>query len=179
MNNKIITIPNILTVIRFFLIPIFITLFLFGLETFAFVVFIIAGLTDALDGYIARKYQLISNIGKVLDPLADKALRLSAVIVFVIVGVLPLWVLVLMLSFDAFLIVTSIILYNKKYVVSSNIYGKLAGFVSMLALISCFFHTFVAPVHLVLVYISLVFIFVSIVSYIIKVKQDVGVLPLN
>jgi cardiolipin synthase len=158
MNNKIITIPNLLTFFRLALIPVFVILFLFGFEMVAFAVFLLAGLTDVIDGYIARKYQLISKLGKILDPLADKALRMSAVVVFVITGVLPVWVLVAMLSFDLFLI--------------SNVYGKLAGFFSMFALILCFFHAQLAPAHLWFVSLSLVLIFVSIISYTIKVKKD-------
>jgi cardiolipin synthase len=172
MNNKIITIPNLLTFFRLALIPVFVILFLFGFEMVAFAVFLLAGLTDVIDGYIARKYQLISKLGKILDPLADKALRMSAVVVFVITGVLPVWVLVAMLSFDLFLISTSYILYKKNYVVSSNVYGKLAGFFSMFALILCFFHAQLAPAHLWFVSLSLVLIFVSIISYTIKVKKD-------
>lgn len=179
MKNKILTIPNILTFIRLALIPIFIALFLFGLETFALIIFLTASLTDAVDGYIARKFEQISKLGKVLDPLADKALRMSAVLVFVISGVLPLFILIIMVLFDAFLIITSYILYKKNYVVCSNVYGKLAGFFSMFALILCFFHAQIGPTHLIFVYVSLFFIFVSIISYIIKVKKEVGPRPLK
>ena len=135
-------------------------------------IFVLAGLTDILDGYIARNFNLITKLGKVLDPLADKSLRLAAIIMFVVVGVLPLWVLIAMLSFDAFLIITSILLYKKNYVVSSNVVGKLAGFVSMFALTLCFFYDIVAPFHLIFLYFGVALVFASIITYIVKVKKE-------
>ena len=70
-------VPNILTIIRFLLIPI-ILLFLFsGNYLLAFIFFTISGITDILDGYIARKFNLVSNFGKLMDPLADKLTQIS------------------------------------------------------------------------------------------------------
>ena len=73
-------IANKLTILRIILIPIFIVLLINGYNYFAAIVFIVASLTDALDGYLARKYNLISNFGKIMDPLADKLLVTSAMI---------------------------------------------------------------------------------------------------
>ena len=171
-TNKIFTVPNLLTTIRLILVPIFIVTFLYVNQMLAFGIFVLAGLTDILDGYIARNFNLITKLGKVLDPLADKSLRLSAITVFVVVGVLPVWVLVTIFSFDAFLIITSIILYKRNYVVSSNAVGKLAGFVSMFALTLCFFYDLVAPFHLIFLYLGVVLVFVSIITYVIKVKKE-------
>lgn len=171
-TNKIFTVPNLLTLIRLFLVPIFVVVFLYANHMLALGIFAFAGFTDILDGYIARKFNSITKLGKVLDPLADKSLRLSAIIVFVIAGVLPLWALIVMVSFDAFLIITSIILYKKNYVVSSNNVGKLAGFVSMFALTLCFFYSAVTPFHLIFFYIALTLVFTSIITYIFKVKKE-------
>jgi cardiolipin synthase len=132
-----------------------------------------AGITDILDGYIARKNNLITNLGKVLDPLADKLMRLSAVIGFVIIDVLPLWVLIVVLLMDAFLVITSAFLYKKHYIVSSNKMGKFAGFFSMVALILCFFHNVVYPVHLIFVYVSLVLVLISSSLYVYRVLNDI------
>jgi cardiolipin synthase (CMP-forming) len=173
-TNKIFTVPNLLTVIRLILVPIFIVSFLYVDQMLALGIFVLAALTDVLDGYIARNFNLITKLGKVLDPLADKSLRLSAIIMFVITGVLPVWVLIAIFSFDAFLIITSIILYKRNYVVSSNMVGKLAGFVSILGLTLCFFHDFVAPFHLIFLYFSIALVFASIITYIVKVKKNIN-----
>ena len=172
MNNKILTLPNILTIFRLLLIPFFVVFFLLGYELTAFAIFVIASVTDAVDGYLARKLNAISNIGKVLDPLADKSLRIAAIIVFFISGVLPLWILIVMAVFDLTLVVTSAILYNKKYVVYSNIFGKLAGFFSFVAIILCFFYTKVSPFHIYFMTISLALVLLSILSYAKKVLLD-------
>jgi len=169
MNNKILTLPNILTIFRLLLVPFFVVFFLLGYKTTAFTIFVMASITDAVDGYLARKLNAISNIGKVLDPLADKSLRIAAIIVFFIKGVLPLWILIVMAVFDLTLVITSAILYNKKYVVYSNVYGKLAGFFSFVAVILCFFYTDVTPFHIYAMGISLVLVLVSILSYAKKV----------
>ena len=169
MNNRVLTLPNILTIFRLSLIPFFVVFFLLGYETTAFAIFVIASITDVVDGYLARKLNAISNIGKVLDPLADKSLRISAIIVFFIKGVLPLWILVIMAIFDLTLVVTSAILYNKKYVVYSNIFGKLAGFFSFVAVILCFFYNEVTPFHIYAMSVSLALVLVSILSYAKKV----------
>ncbi|MDD4211538.1 MAG: CDP-alcohol phosphatidyltransferase family protein [Clostridia bacterium] len=171
-SNKIFTVPNILTLLRLFLVPIFVVTFFYVNEMLALAIFVIAGLTDILDGYIARRFNSISNLGKVLDPLADKTLRLSTIAVFVVANILPLWVLIVMVSFDALLIITSAVLFKKNYVVSSNVFGKLAGFFNMFALTLCFFYSYIAPAHLIFIYISVVLVFISIITYALKVKKE-------
>lgn len=87
-RKKILNVPNILTLSRMFMIPVFILLFYLNFTShyiIALAVFIIASLTDMLDGMIARKYNLITNMGKFLDPIADKVLVLSAFVVFLTV----------------------------------------------------------------------------------------------
>lgn len=102
--------PNFLTIIRMVFVPVFIVLFYQGIGAavamgdpapylfMAFAVFIVASLTDALDGYIARKNGLITNFGKLMDPLADKILTTSAFIVFVDVGTIPAWMVIVILA---------------------------------------------------------------------------------
>lgn len=71
-------VPNLLSVIRLLLVPLFVFLFMSGYVVPAVVVFVVAGATDVVDGYIARKFDCTSTLGKILDPLADKFLQLSA-----------------------------------------------------------------------------------------------------
>ena len=95
--------PNALTVLRILLVPVFVVLLLMGngedavLRTWAFVVFAGAMVTDWIDGTLARRWNLITDFGKIADPIADKALMASALIGLWIVGTLPLWVPIVIL----------------------------------------------------------------------------------
>jgi len=101
--NKIFTIANVITTFRILLTPLFIY-FLFTQHTyfkiFALLIFIIASVTDAYDGYIARKYSTVSNLGKFLDPLADKILMSAAFISFVVLNLIPLWMVIFVILRD-------------------------------------------------------------------------------
>jgi len=103
MKSKIITRANFITTTRILLTPLFLY-FLFGgreyFEIFALIIFIIASITDAYDGYIARKYREESPLGKFLDPLADKILMSAAFISFVVMGLIPLWMVLLVILRD-------------------------------------------------------------------------------
>jgi len=97
------TLANLLTFLRILLTPLFIY-FLFGrhtyFEIFALIIFIIASVTDAYDGYFARKQATVSDLGKFLDPLADKILMSAAFISFVFLKFVPLWMVVLIIARD-------------------------------------------------------------------------------
>ena len=101
--TKIFTIANFVTTFRILLTPLFIY-FLFTPHTyfkiFALLIFIIASVTDAYDGYVARKYSAVSNLGKFLDPLADKILMSTAFISFVVLNLIPLWMVILVILRD-------------------------------------------------------------------------------
>ncbi|MHC1721086.1 MAG: CDP-diacylglycerol--glycerol-3-phosphate 3-phosphatidyltransferase [Clostridiaceae bacterium] len=123
--------PNIITIIRLILIPIFVFFFFSPImynHIYALAIFLIAGLTDLLDGYIARKYNVITDLGKVLDPLADKLMLLTALACLSIYGIIPLWVLMLMVFLEGLLIIAGVYLYYNKVrvVVPANKLGKSA-----------------------------------------------------
>jgi len=103
MKSQIITRANFITTTRILLTPLFLY-FLFGgreyFEIFALIIFIIASVTDAYDGYVARKYSEESPLGKFLDPLADKILMSAAFISFVVMGLIPLWMVILVILRD-------------------------------------------------------------------------------
>ena len=103
MKSQIITRANFITTTRILLTPLFLY-FLFGgreyFEIFALIIFIIASVTDAYDGYVARKYREESPLGKFLDPLADKILMSAAFISFVVMGLIPLWMVILVILRD-------------------------------------------------------------------------------
>ena len=87
-----------LTILRVVMIPIFMAVFLLGSHWVALAIFILASLTDFVDGYIARHYHQVSDFGKFLDPLADKLLVISAMVIFVQWGRMPGWVLMVVLT---------------------------------------------------------------------------------
>ena len=131
-------VPNTLTIIRFFLIP-FILFYIFtGNYIFAFVFFTISGITDIADGFIARKFNLISNFGKLIDPLADKLTQISTLTSLVIKDIIPLWILLIVLFKEFIMIVGASFLYGKDVVVYSKWYGKLATVLFYLAIVSSF-----------------------------------------
>ena len=90
--------PNKLTIARIISVPFFIAAYMFGYYILAFVLFIAASFTDMLDGKIARKYNLVTNFGKIMDPLADKILVYSAFCLMVEDGTVPGWMLIVILA---------------------------------------------------------------------------------
>ena len=112
-------IPNIITIGRILLTPIFIICLFYDApwaKPTALIVFIIASITDAWDGYIARKKDMVTTTGKFLDPLADKILVSSAFISFAIMGKIPYWMVVLIIFRDLF--VTGLRMLFLNYVIS-------------------------------------------------------------
>ena len=117
-------IPNLLTVLRFFIIP-FIVYYLLNDEyIFAFVMLLLSGLTDVLDGFIARKFNLITNFGKLIDPLADKLTQISVLCTLLFKGIIPIWIVVIVLLKEASMVCGASFLYGRNLVVSSRWYGK-------------------------------------------------------
>jgi cardiolipin synthase len=115
MSSRILTIPNTLTVFRMVLIPVFVSLLFYQRFLWALGVFVIAGLTDGLDGLLARRFDWQSQLGTVLDPIADKLMLVTAFIVLSTRSVfpqplpshlpIPFWVTVAVISRDVFIIV--------------------------------------------------------------------------
>jgi len=120
-------IPNILSVIRIIMVPVFIYLF-FGYYDKIYLslcVYLLAGLTDITDGFLARRFNWITNTGKLLDPLADKFMQCSVLVCFMIKGFIPWWLVALFVFRELFMICGGIIVLKKiKMTVKSNWYGK-------------------------------------------------------
>lgn len=87
--NSILTIPNILTFMRMGLIPVFVSLVYYGYSIWALAVFLIAGISDGIDGFLARKFKQESELGTIIDPIADKLLMTTAFIILTLPNVLP------------------------------------------------------------------------------------------
>jgi len=129
-------IPNILTIIRFLLIPIIIILILSGNYLVGLIVFTISSITDVLDGIIARKFNFTSDFGKLMDPLADKLTQISVLTTLVIRNIIPLWILLIIVIKEFVLISGASFLYGKDVVVYSKWFGKLATVLLYLAIVS-------------------------------------------
>ena len=132
-------IPNILSVIRLLTVPFIVYLFLTDHFYIAVGVFIFAGVTDVVDGYIARRFGCTSTLGRILDPLADKSVQLSALICLYVKGVVPLFIVLIYFIKELCTIVGALFIMKKdKRVVKSNVFGKIATvsvFVSLSAIV--------------------------------------------
>ena len=147
------TLPNILTYVRLLCVPAFIAVFFAvdggnNLNVYvAFGIFLFASFTDVLDGYLARKFNTISDLGKMLDPLADKLLQVSAAVCLCVndfvhhseLGVLFIAFPVLLGLKELFMLMWGIILARRTIIVHSNIYGKIAAFINAVGLLMSFF----------------------------------------
>lgn len=122
-------IPNYLSVFRILLIPVFVYLFLYdGYEGMLWggAVFVFAGITDVVDGFLARKFKWITNIGKLLDPLADKMMQIAAIICLYIRQLIPGWLIITIIVKELLMIAgATLILKRGNIYVHSNWYGKL------------------------------------------------------
>lgn len=161
-------VPNILTVLRFILIP-FTVYYLVNDQFILAIVFLfISGLTDVLDGAIARKFNYITNFGKLIDPLADKITQLSLLGTLVLKNIVPLWILVIVLIKEAAMVAGAAFLYGKELVVSSKWYGKAATVLFYLAIfISMVFRDLgiQSSLDLIIYYIALAMTIFSLVMY--------------
>jgi len=115
MSSRIITVPNLLTIFRMVLIPVFASLLFYQRFVIALVVFVVAGLTDALDGLLARRFDQKSQLGTILDPIADKMMMVTSFVVLSMRSVfpppvpshlpIPFWVTIAVISRDVFILV--------------------------------------------------------------------------
>lgn len=132
-------VPNALTMLRMLLIPVYWFLMMDGRTYPALAVFVVASLTDLADGYIARKYHLITDFGKLMDPLADKLMVLSVMLSLALRGMAPWAALVILLCKEALMVLGGMVLYRKGVVVYARKIGKVAQALVVASLILCFF----------------------------------------
>lgn len=144
--------PNKLTLFRIILVPIMVIVSFFdipgsflGISTTMWImelIFIIASITDKLDGYLARKNNQVTNFGKFLDPIADKILVVAAMILFVEMGRLPAWIPIIVI-FREFAVsgYRLIAVQNSGKVIAANVLGKLKTVTQMIAIILMFLTT--------------------------------------
>ncbi len=131
-------VPNILTIIRFILIPFIVYYITKEQYILSFIFLTISGLTDILDGFIARKFNFITNFGKLVDPLADKLTQIAILATLVILKIIPSWILFIVVLKEAIMIAGASFLYGKELVVSSKWFGKLATVLFYIAIVCSF-----------------------------------------
>jgi CDP-diacylglycerol--glycerol-3-phosphate 3-phosphatidyltransferase len=128
------TTANIITLVRIAMIPVFLIFGTMGQEyaLVSAIIFTVASLTDSLDGYIARKYNQITDFGKLVDPLADKLLVLSALLIFVQNGIMPVWVATVIIGREFAISGLRMIAATKGIVIAAGKSGKVKTFVQCL-----------------------------------------------
>lgn len=132
-NNQLFTIPNIVSLFRIILVGIAAYCLAKGDNINAFIIYVTAMLTDFLDGFLARLLQQISELGKILDPLADKLMVISAVVILCIQGRMPIWFVSIVLARDLIIMIAGLILRSKlNFVIPSIMIGKITATVLML-----------------------------------------------
>lgn len=122
---------NIITSFRILLIPVFIFVYFKDPSNnflYSIIIFLIAGVSDLLDGYIARKQNIVTTFGTIMDPLADKLMLLTVLISYTITGIIPKWIIILVLLKEAAMGIGAIIIYRWGIVNPANSLGKVATF---------------------------------------------------
>lgn len=169
-------IANQLTILRIIMIPFFIFLLLEGYDFGAFIVFSLAAFTDFLDGYLARKYTLITNFGKFMDPLADKLLVTSALVCFVQLGLINAWVVIIILSREFIVSIFRAIAAAEGIVIAASWWGKAKTISQMFMVIVLLLNNYPfewinVPMDQILIVLATVLTIISGYDYIVKNKQ--------
>lgn len=166
--------PNKLTVMRMIMIVPFVVLLLCGQDYIACAIFILASLTDLLDGKIARKYNLVTNFGKFMDPLADKLLVCAAMICLVDMGRLASWIVIIIISREFIISGFRLIASDNGVVIAASYWGKFKTTFQMIMIVLLILNinnSIVALITTAVVYIALALTVISLVDYIIKNKN--------
>jgi cardiolipin synthase (CMP-forming) len=110
VSDRVLTLPNVLSALRLVGVPVFLWLLFTNQDIWAFVVLALSGLTDYLDGKIARRFNLVSRVGQLLDPLADRLYVLTTLVALTIRDIIPLWLLIVLVGRDLFMGVVILLL---------------------------------------------------------------------
>ncbi len=170
--------PNKLTMFRVILIPVFIIVLMAGIFSeplnryIGVAVFCIASFTDYLDGNIARKYNLVTNFGKFMDPLADKLLVSSALICMIELGMLPAWIVIIIISREFIITGFRLIAVENGVVIAASWWGKIKTVMQMAMIIVVMLGSN-DLIGMVLIALATIFTVISGVDYIVK---NIGVL---
>lgn len=161
--------PNKLTIARVIAVPFFIGAYYFSWYLLAFIIFVAASLTDMLDGKIARKYNLVTNFGKFMDPLADKLLVCSALICLVELKELPAWMVIVIISREFIISGFRLVASDNGVVIAASYWGKFKTTFQMIAVVLLIVGIpALSMVTTAVVWIALILTVISLVDYIAK-----------
>ena len=170
--------PNKLTVLRVIMIPFFVAFMLYDIipgvdKWIALVLFCVASFTDFLDGYLARKNNLVTNFGKFMDPLADKLLVCSAMICLITWGKLDAWVVIVIISREFIISGFRLVASDNGIVIAASYWGKFKTVSHMLMVILMIADLggIFAILEVVVMWIAIVLTIISLVDYVVKNKQ--------
>ena len=169
--------PNKLTILRVVMIPFFVVFMLLPVagsadKWIALALFIVASLTDMLDGHIARKYNLVTNFGKFMDPLADKLLVCSALICLVDLRRIPSWIVIVIIAREFIISGFRLIASDNGVVISASYWGKFKTTFQMIMI--CLMIADLEPLRLlteIVMWLALALTVVSLVDYLVKNKS--------
>jgi len=185
-------VPNLLTVLRLLLVPVYVAVFAWGKKYWALFVFLLASFTDLLDGRIARKYNLITDFGKLMDPLADKIMVVTAMCSMAIGNaaiepVVPWAAVIILFLKEAFMVFGSAKMLKHGIVVSASMAGKVAQCMFIASLVFTYFHDwfetlcagwFMTP-DLILMWISMALTLYALFYYVtnsLRVAREMGII---
>ena len=167
--------PNKLTILRVIMIPFFVAALLYdgganqNMRYVAAALFIIASLTDMLDGKIARKYNLVTNFGKFMDPLADKLLVCSALICMIELRELPAWMVIIIISREFIISGFRLVASDNGVVIAASYWGKFKTTFQMIGVVLLIFNIpALSTLTTIIVWIALALAVISLVDYIVK-----------
>lgn len=127
VSNKILTLPNCITFVRFLLLPVFFYLLLNSQHIYALVIYAIASMTDFLDGWTARHFNCVTRLGQLIDPALDTLLMISGVVGTYLIGALPLWCMIVIFAREALILCAGgVLLFAYKIRIPVIYLGKVA-----------------------------------------------------
>lgn len=167
---------NQLTIVRVLMVPVFMYYVLQntpGTRIIALVLFIVASLTDMLDGYIARNYNQITKLGKLMDPLADKILVTAALVCLVDLHLIPAWIVILILAREFIVSIFRAMAASDGIIIAASIWGKLKTISQMVAIVLVLLNNFPfsyvsIPMDQIALYVAALLTLISGVDYIYK-----------
>lgn len=169
--------PNKLTILRMIMVPFFVFFMLVPVagdatKWIALVIFVVASLTDTLDGYLARRDNLVTDFGKFMDPLADKLLVCSALICFVELGDLPAWMVIIIIGREFIISGFRLVASDKGVVIAAGYWGKFKTTFQMVMIVLMIADIPVLSlVTTIVMWAALILTVVSLVDYLVKNKD--------
>lgn len=167
---------NILTMSRIALVPIYLILFYSSFENrllYSGIILILSGITDLLDGYFARKYNMVTKLGTMLDPIADKLTTFSVLISFASIKLIPIWILIVLgLKEFALIIGGGFLYYLENKAIPANMFGKTATllfYITVILIVMGLNGLFVS----ILLYLTVILHLVAFINYFLIMKSKV------